>query len=66
MILKEKIKEYLIKKNVPIIDLGPLANQTSVDYPDYAKKVAKRLLLKKSDGRYFSLWIRHRNGYYSK
>jgi ribose 5-phosphate isomerase B len=46
--LKEKIKDYLIKGDVPIIDLGPLSNKT-VDYPDYAKKVAKRLILKKSD-----------------
>jgi ribose 5-phosphate isomerase B len=46
--LKEKIKDYLIKKNIPIIDLGPLT-ETSVDYPDFAKKVAKRLVLKKSD-----------------
>jgi ribose 5-phosphate isomerase B len=46
--LKEKIKDLLIKKGVSIIDLGPLT-KTSVDYPDYAKKVAKRLILKKSD-----------------
>ena len=46
--LKEKIKDYLIKKDVPIIDLGPMSNN-SVDYPDYAKKVAKRVGLKKSD-----------------
>ncbi len=47
--LKEKIKDFLIKKDVPVIDLGPLASE-SVDYPDYAKKLAKRVLLKKSDG----------------
>ena len=47
--LKERIKEYIIKKNVPIIDLGPFSSN-SVDYPDFAKKVSKRLLLKKSDG----------------
>ena len=46
--LKEKIKEFLINKNIPIIDLGPLT-KISVDYPDYAKKVVKRLLLKKSE-----------------
>ena len=45
--LKEKIKDYLIKKDIPIIDLGPMSNN-SVDYPDYAKKVAKRVSLKKS------------------
>ena len=47
--LKEKIKYYLIKKNVAMIDLGPLSAK-SVDYPDFAKKVAKRICLKKSDG----------------
>jgi ribose 5-phosphate isomerase B len=46
--LKEKIKDYLIHKGIPIIDLGPRSS-ISVDYPDYAKKLAKRLLLKKSD-----------------
>lgn len=46
--LKERIKEYIIKKNIPIIDLGPFSSN-SVDYPDFAKKVSKRLLLKKSD-----------------
>ena len=46
--LKEKIKDFLIKKDVSVIDLGPFS-ANSVDYPDYAKKVAKRLLLRKSD-----------------
>tara|TARA_B100000780_G_C20996659_1_gene398703 strand:+ start:241 stop:672 length:432 start_codon:yes stop_codon:yes gene_type:complete len=46
--LKEKIKVFLINKNVSVIDLGPFTKK-SVDYPDYAKKVAKRVLLKKSD-----------------
>ena len=46
--LKEKIKDYLIKKRISIIDLGPFSDN-SVDYPDYAKKAAKRLILKKSD-----------------
>ena len=47
--MKEKIKDFLISKDIPVIDLGP-TSEASVDYPDYAKKVAKRLLLKKSDG----------------
>lgn len=46
--LKEQIKDFLINKNIPVIDLGPYTKD-SVDYPDYAKKVVKRLLLKKSD-----------------
>ena len=46
--LKEKIKDFLINKYVSIIDLGPLENK-SVDYPDYAKKLAIRIKAKKSD-----------------
>ena len=46
--LKEFIKDFLIKKNISIIDLGPL-NQNSVDYPDYAKKVSNRVKSKKSE-----------------
>ena len=46
--LKEKIKDFLIKKDVSVIDIGPF-NRNPVDYPDYAKKAAKRVLLKKSD-----------------
>ena len=44
--LKEKIKDFLIKNGVSTIDLGPFDNN-SVDYPDYAKRVAKRVLSKK-------------------
>ena len=47
-VLKEKIKDFLINKDISVIDLGPFS-MYSVDYPDYAKKVAKRVLLKKSD-----------------
>ena len=46
--IKEYIKDFLIKKKISIIDLGPNSNG-SVDYPDYAKKVAKRIKSKKSD-----------------
>ena len=46
--LKEIIKNHLIDKNVSIFDMGPF-NENSVDYPDYAKKLAKRIKLKKSD-----------------
>ena len=46
--LKEKIKEYLIDKSISVIDLGPFTDD-SVDYPDYAKKVTKRINLRKSD-----------------
>ena len=46
--LKEQIKNFLINKNLSIIDLGPM-NNDSVDYPDYAKKVSNRVKSKKSD-----------------
>ena len=46
--LKEKIKNYLLKKRVKVIDLGP-KNSNSVDYPDYAKKVARNIVSKKSN-----------------
>ena len=46
--LKENIKDFLINKNVSIIDLGPNDNK-SVDYPDYAKKIGNRIKFKKSD-----------------
>ena len=45
--LKESIKDFLINKNISIIDLGPM-NENSVDYPDYAKKVSNRVKMKKS------------------
>ncbi len=46
--LKEKIKDYLINQSISVIDLGPYS-ENSVDYPVYAKKVAKRLIMGKSD-----------------
>ncbi len=46
--LKEKVKDFLINKYVSIIDLGPFEKK-SVDYPDYAKKLANRIKAKKSD-----------------
>ena len=46
--LKEKIRKYLLKKKIKVLDLGP-TNNNSVDYPDYAKKVAKNVISKKSN-----------------
>ena len=46
--LKEDVKNYLISKNVSIIDLGPFSN-SSVDYPIFAKKVSNRVKSKRSD-----------------
>ena len=45
--LKETIKDFLLKNNLSIIDLGPF-NNNSVDYPDFAKRVS-RIKSKKSD-----------------
>jgi len=46
--LKEKIKVYLIKKKMSFEDLGP-NNDSNVDYPDYAHKVARKVKLNKSN-----------------
>tara|TARA_B100000963_G_scaffold252631_1_gene221363 strand:- start:1642 stop:2094 length:453 start_codon:yes stop_codon:yes gene_type:complete len=46
--LKEDIKNYLINNHFSIFDLGPF-NDQSVDYPDFAKKLANRIKQKKSD-----------------
>ena len=47
-VLKDKIKNLLISKNISVIDLGTL-DTNSVDYPDYAKKVSKRVKSGKSE-----------------
>ena len=47
-VLKEIIKKKLIKDKVKVFDLGP-NNKDSVDYPDYAKKVARNISLKKTN-----------------
>ncbi len=39
--LKETIKVYLRNKKIKFEDLGP-KDDSSVDYPDYAHKVAKK------------------------
>ena len=45
---KEFIKDFLLEKKISIIDLGT-NNLSSVDYPDFAKKVANRIKIKKSE-----------------
>ena len=40
--LKEKIKKFLLKKGKKVLDLGT-KNNNSVDYPDFAHLVAKKL-----------------------
>jgi len=44
---KEKIKEYLIRKKIEYEDLGTDTTE-SVDYPDYAIKVAEKVAKNKS------------------
>ena len=46
--LKETIKDLLIKNQISTIDLGPYTDN-SVDYPDFAKKIAIRVKSKKSN-----------------
>ena len=46
--LKEIIKDYLRNKKVKFEDLGPM-DDSSVDYPDYAHKVARKVKLNKSN-----------------
>ena len=45
--LKESIKIYLKKKKLYFEDMGP-DNEKSVDYPDFAHKVAKKVSMKKN------------------
>ena len=46
--LKEAIKKYLLSKKLPYQDLGP-NNNTRVDYPDFAHKVAKKVKISKNN-----------------
>ena len=40
--LKEKVKKFLIKKRKKVLDLGT-KNTNSVDYPDYAHLLSKKM-----------------------
>ena len=46
--LKEAIKDYLIRKKITFQDLGP-NNDSRVDYPDYAHRVAKKVKSSKNN-----------------
>ena len=46
--LKEDIKKHLKNKKLNFIDLGPV-NDDSVDYPDYAHKLAKKVKVSKNN-----------------
>ena len=45
--LKEEIKKFLIKKRKKVLDLGT-KNTTSVDYPDYAHHLSKKMMRSKN------------------
>ena len=46
--LKEAIKSYLSNKKLSFTDMGPY-NDSRVDYPDFAHKVAKKVKLNKNN-----------------
>ena len=46
--LKETIKNYLTNKKIKFMDLGPF-DDSRVDYPDYAHKVARKVKVNKSN-----------------
>ena len=46
--LKEIIKDYLISKKIKFQDLGP-NDDSRVDYPDYAHKLARKVKLNKAN-----------------
>ena len=51
--LKEEIKKFLIKKRKKVLDLG-VKNTNSVDYPDYAHLLCKKM---KKDNNQFGILI---------
>ena len=46
--LKEAIKSYLSNKKLSFTDMGPY-NDSRVDYPDFAHKVARKVKLNKNN-----------------
>ena len=49
-VLKEKVKRWLIEKKIAFEDLGNLVYDKEDDYPDFAEKVAKRVMQDGSKG----------------
>ena len=47
-VLKQKICKFLISKGIKILDLGP-KNSSSVDYPDFAHLLAKKMKIKNNN-----------------
>ncbi len=48
--LKEKLKKWLNAKKISFEDLGNLTYDKNDDYPDFAEKVAKRVVKENSKG----------------
>lgn len=46
--LKERVKEYLQKKGIDVMDCGTYSIE-SVDYPDFAKKVCEKVASKECE-----------------
>ena len=42
--LKSDVIAHIKSKNINVLDLGPDTDKASVDYPDYAKKVAEAVV----------------------
>ena len=51
--LKEKIKDFLIKKRNKVLDLGT-NNNKSVDYPDFAHRLSKKM---KKNNNHFGILV---------
>ena len=47
-VLKQKICKFLISKGIKILDLGP-KNNSSVDYPDFAHLLSKKMKTKSNN-----------------
>jgi len=47
-LIKEEIKNHLLKNNFKVIDCGTDNNSVSVDYPIFAEKVSKSILKKEA------------------
>jgi ribose 5-phosphate isomerase B len=48
-VLKEKVKDYLIKRGWPVIDLGNKQYDRNDDYPDFAALVGKKISQRPAD-----------------
>jgi len=47
--LKEHVKRYLIKEGYEVLDVGATSPNESVDYPDYAESLCKKITNKDAE-----------------